>query len=163
MKFISTTALFLTLSNFTLAQEPSPTESVGCVAHGDHWHCEGPRTATATASTLATTLTSSITSSSAEATHDHDHDDDHDDEHAHSEGTGSLAASPTESVGCVAHGDHWHCSGPATATATATATNSSLSTGSGTAGGVEQTATATAGGHKVAVFGGALAVVLLAV
>lgn len=21
---------------------PSPTESVGCEPHGDHWHCEGP-------------------------------------------------------------------------------------------------------------------------
>jgi hypothetical protein len=23
---------------------PSPTASVGCEPHGDHWHCEGPRT-----------------------------------------------------------------------------------------------------------------------
>lgn len=21
---------------------PSPTESVGCEPHGDHWHCDGP-------------------------------------------------------------------------------------------------------------------------
>lgn len=26
---------------------PSPTESTGCEPHGDHWHCDGPATATA--------------------------------------------------------------------------------------------------------------------
>lgn len=77
---------------------PSPTESVGCHPHGDHWHCSGP------ASTSATPTSSAV-------------DDDHDE---HGEGTGSLAPSPTESVGCHSHGDHWHCDGPVVASNTST-------------------------------------------
>lgn len=51
--------------------------------------CEGPATAAAQTTTAATTTTTM---------QDHDAD-----QHA---GT-SLPPSPTASVGCVAHGDHW--------------------------------------------------------
>lgn len=79
---------------------PSPTESVGCEPHGDHWHCEGARTDVAAATTDA--------------------------DHSHSAGaTESLAPSPTESVGCEPHGDHWHCDGPATAATSGSATTTS--------------------------------------
>lgn len=81
---------------------PSPTESVGCEPHGDHWHCEGARTDVTAATTDA--------------------------DHSHSAGaTESLAPSPTESVGCEPHGDHWHCDGPATAASGGSATTSSES------------------------------------
>lgn len=80
---------------------PSPTESVGCEPHGDHWHCDGPRVTDASAVTTAT----------------HDHDDE---DHDHS-ATGVLPPSPTESVDCEPHGDHWHCDGP----------RSTLNTGAG--------------------------------
>ena len=62
--------------------EPSPTESVGCEPHGDHWHCEGPaETSTEDEEEASTTET-------------------------------PTEPSPTESVGCEPHGDHWHCEGP---------------------------------------------------
>ncbi|KXH45549.1 hypothetical protein CSAL01_08602 [Colletotrichum salicis] len=81
---------------FAMAQSeslaPSPTESVGCEPHGDHWQAYG------------TTLVTSVAAATTTATEDHDHDHDDDD---HSSGTGSLAPSPTESVGCEPHGDHW--------------------------------------------------------
>ena len=64
--------------------KPSPTESVGCEPHGDHWHCDGPR----------------VTSSAAP--------------NPTGSSTKSLKPSPTESVGCEPHGDHWHCDGPQT-------------------------------------------------
>ncbi|KAI1471674.1 uncharacterized protein F4812DRAFT_455781 [Daldinia caldariorum] len=72
---------------------PSPTASVGCHPHGDHWHCDGPASAT-----------SLVTLSGTES----------------SEVSQTLAPSPTESVGCHPHGDHWHCDGPASATASST-------------------------------------------
>ncbi|EEU40565.1 uncharacterized protein NECHADRAFT_90611 [Fusarium vanettenii 77-13-4] len=84
---------------------PSPTESVGCEPHGDHWHCEAARTTLATAKAPATT--------------DEEDHDDHDHEAGESE---ALAPSPTESVGCEPHGDHWHCEGPRTGTDVAAAT-----------------------------------------
>ncbi|KAF3144003.1 hypothetical protein TWF569_007168 [Orbilia oligospora] len=99
------------------APAPSPTESSGCEPHGDHWHCTGPRvdraitTAPPTSTPVATVTT---------ADHDH-HTDDDDDDHDH---TGTLAPSPTESVGCEAHGDHWHCEGPVAVTTTAAKTTS---------------------------------------
>ena len=75
-----------------------------------HRHCDGPRE---TSTTVVVQPTSSapaaVTTSDA-----HDHDDDHTDE----PGTATLAPSPTESVGCEPHGDHWHCDGPATAVST---------------------------------------------
>jgi hypothetical protein len=52
------------------------------------------------------------------------HDDHHDEhtttvsnsaaaEHSAHDDHGNLSPSPTESVGCVAHGNHWDCDGPA--------------------------------------------------
>ncbi|KXJ97037.1 hypothetical protein Micbo1qcDRAFT_155780 [Microdochium bolleyi] len=102
MKTFSTAVLALLAASLAGAQTlpPSPTASVGCEPHGDHWHCDGPATATGAAVTTAST---------------HDHDDD---DHSHSAtGTKSLAPSPTESIGCEPHGDHWHCDGPATSSA----------------------------------------------
>ncbi|EAQ91381.1 predicted protein [Chaetomium globosum CBS 148.51] len=89
-----------------LAQElaPSPTESIGCEPHGDHWHCEGPRPP-ATTSEPTTTIPPPVITTTSAATDD-------DDEHTDEAGTASLAPSPTESIGCEPHGDHWHCEGP---------------------------------------------------
>ncbi|OTA90599.1 hypothetical protein M434DRAFT_77648 [Hypoxylon sp. CO27-5] len=118
---------------------PSPTASVGCHPHGDHWHCDGPASSTVSITASSThdeegsvTLAPSPTESTGCHPHgDHWHcdgpvsaaasstssatGDDHDD---HSEGDGSLAPSPTESVGCEPHGDHWHCDGPAVTVST---------------------------------------------
>ncbi len=41
----------------TASLKPSPTESYGCEPHGDHWHCEGPITASVSGSGLSTLLT----------------------------------------------------------------------------------------------------------
>lgn len=82
-----------------LSLAPSPTESVGCEPHGDHWHCDGPASATAVPT---------ATSDDHDHDHDHDHDDDHDD---HGTATPTVP-SPTASVGCKPHNDHWHCDGP---------------------------------------------------
>ncbi|KAI1630864.1 hypothetical protein F4809DRAFT_646977 [Biscogniauxia mediterranea] len=92
----------LLASSSVLAQSlpPSPTASVGCEPHGDHWHCDGPATVTSVATT-------------ASSTHDHE------------EESATLPPSPTESVGCEPHGDHWHCDGPASATASPTASATS--------------------------------------
>ncbi|RYP27893.1 hypothetical protein DL767_007481 [Monosporascus sp. MG133] len=106
---ITSTSVVATASSWhdheegTESLAPSPTESVGCEPHGDHWHCEGPASATTGAPAASTTS---------------DHDDEY---HDHLESTGSLAPSPTESVGCEPHGDHWHCEGPAAATTDAPA------------------------------------------
>ncbi|KAI6783637.1 uncharacterized protein J7T54_005666 [Emericellopsis cladophorae] len=159
MKF-SAAVLGLGLASFTLAQTdaagPSPTESVGCEPHGDHWHCEGPaETAAASAidevEAAGPSPTESVgcephgdhwhceahvseTGATASATeaHDHEEEDDHDhehsdEEHSHEEHSDeehsdeehsdedveAAGPSPTESVGCEPHGDHWHCEGPA--------------------------------------------------
>jgi hypothetical protein len=40
------------------------------------------------------------------------------------EASGSAGPSPTESVGCSPHGDHWHCDGPASTAATTSASES---------------------------------------
>ncbi|EGX45253.1 hypothetical protein AOL_s00173g354 [Orbilia oligospora ATCC 24927] len=99
------------------APAPSPTESSGCEPHGDHWHCTGPRVDRA-----ITTAPPTSTPVATVTTDDHDHHtDDDDDDHDH---TGTLAPSPTESVGCEAHGDHWHCEGPVAVTTTAAKTTS---------------------------------------
>ncbi|EPS35346.1 hypothetical protein H072_11278 [Dactylellina haptotyla CBS 200.50] len=94
---------------------PSPTESAAKVTV-----IIAPSIPVSTS--LATTLTS---------------DDDHENHtnevhatHTDHEGTGTLAPSPTESVGCEAHGNHWHCDGPretlaGTSTGVAATTSSS--------------------------------------
>ncbi|KAL8655784.1 MAG: hypothetical protein Q9210_000672 [Variospora velana] len=92
---------------------PAPTESVGCEAHGDHYDCSGPANAAVTATPAA------------EAAAEGGEDDDH--EH---EGETPSSPPPTESVGCEAHGDHYHCSGPASAAqATAPPTTSGAAVG----------------------------------
>lgn len=82
---------------------PSPTESVGCELHEDHWHCDGPVSTTQVAA-ISSTLSgadSALTTSVTTTTEGHDEHDDH------ASGRGSLSPSPTESVGCEPHGDHW--------------------------------------------------------
>ncbi|KAL8848336.1 MAG: hypothetical protein Q9221_006639 [Calogaya cf. arnoldii] len=99
---ISTTFATLALTQGAQDPGPSPTASVGCEPHGDHWHCDGPK-----AAGVATT-----TSAVAAAAQD--------------EGTGTPSLlPPTESVGCEVHGDHYHCAGPANSAATTTATATS--------------------------------------
>lgn len=107
-------ATVLGLAAIAVAQEVSlPVEPTTCIDGGSD------------CATVSMTMTTS--SDGAGATHDHsDHeDDDHETmdhetmEHTDEAGTGSLSPSPTESVGCEPHGDHWHCEGPAeTGTAT---------------------------------------------
>ncbi|TLS26922.1 hypothetical protein PpBr36_03977 [Pyricularia pennisetigena] len=125
---------------------PSPTASVDCEPHGDHWHCRGPRTTVPGQSVTAnpsgvTTRPPAAASATATSSrhHDHDHDDDDDDDHDddhddddHHSGTRTLPPSPTASVGCQPHGDHWHCTGPKTGSA---ATVASTATGTGAAAG----------------------------
>ncbi|CAI7639953.1 hypothetical protein N7533_002029 [Penicillium manginii] len=79
------------ISQTTTSEDPgpSPTASVGCEPHGDHWHCDGPASATATTSASASSSEDTTTSATP------------------------TSPSPTESVGCEPHGDHWHCDGPA--------------------------------------------------
>ncbi|OIW29308.1 hypothetical protein CONLIGDRAFT_715669 [Coniochaeta ligniaria NRRL 30616] len=126
MKAFPSVALFSLLS-LALGQDDnsasgslasSPTQSVGCTTHGDHWHCKGPRV-TSSPVVITTTISGVAVATTSIASHDHDHDGDHDhDDHSYTAapGTGSLKPSPTESHGCEAHGDHWDCAGPVTAT-----------------------------------------------
>ncbi|ETS74019.1 hypothetical protein PFICI_13885 [Pestalotiopsis fici W106-1] len=133
----------LSLSTVVFAQSlaPSPTESVGCEAHEDHWHCDGPVSTTQAESSITTTFATTTTATSTSSEEDHDHES----------GTGSLAPSPTESVGCEPHGDHWHCDGPASTTAASNATSSS--TASTTSSTTATTTPATAGASRVALGG----------
>ncbi|KAL8924555.1 MAG: hypothetical protein Q9172_002639 [Xanthocarpia lactea] len=100
---------------------PAPTESVGCVAHGDHYDCAGPANGAATATAAAAAHgeeheheneggSHSATNGTATAAGAAGDDDDN------HEGATPAFPSPTESVGCVAHGDHYDCTGPASAT-----------------------------------------------
>ncbi|KAH7129883.1 hypothetical protein B0J13DRAFT_610973 [Dactylonectria estremocensis] len=100
-------------SSGTGSLAPSPTESWGCEPHGDHYHCSG---AVATLSTVVTSA--AVSDAAATTTEAHDDEDDHD----HSSGTGTIAASPTESYGCEPHGDHWHCDGARATTGSSDAT-----------------------------------------
>ncbi|KAK4112582.1 hypothetical protein N656DRAFT_779460 [Canariomyces notabilis] len=142
---------------------PSPTESFGCVPHDDHWHCEGARSTTAGA--VESSPPPAVTSATSE----------HPDEHTttDSPGTGSLAPSPTESIGCVPHGDHWHCEGPApvetgsseaeaessttvaVTTTTTLATSTVTSSGAASGTGALQSTTTTTGGSPVVTAGAA--------
>ncbi|KAF7532914.1 hypothetical protein G7054_g7532 [Neopestalotiopsis clavispora] len=134
----------LSLSTVAFAQSlaPSPTESVGCEAHEDHWHCDGPVSTTQAGTITATSLITTTTAATSTSAEEEDHD--------HESGTGSLAASPTESVGCEPHGDHWHCDGPASTTAASNVT--SASTASSTSSTATTTA-ATAGASRIAAGG----------
>ncbi|KLJ13565.1 hypothetical protein EMPG_11502 [Blastomyces silverae] len=131
MKLITVALVAISLlsspATFVLGQEdpgPSPTESVGCEPHGDHWHCDGPRLPTGATTTASATPTAADPGPSpTESVGCEPHGD-----HWHCDGprlptsattTGTVTPtaadpgpSPTESVGCEPHGDHWHCEGP---------------------------------------------------
>lgn len=99
MKSFYPTTLFLTtvLAQNSVDIGPSPTASTGCEAHGDHWDCEASRNSAAAVAPTSSAIL------------ENDHVD-------HAVGTGTLPPSPTESYGCMAHGDHWDCAGPTTTT-----------------------------------------------
>ncbi|KAL2150983.1 hypothetical protein VTH82DRAFT_6081 [Thermothelomyces myriococcoides] len=171
-------AVLLGLVSTALGQSqslaPSPTESYGCEPHGDHWHCEGPRTALS----LTTSTTGGVVTTSTPAP-DHDEDDDHDDDHDHDHdhdhddddhddddhddgftdaaGTGSLSPSPTESYGCVAHGDHWHCEGPITASSTNPVSTTPAASSTGTDGAAAGSPTSTDGASHIELTGAGFA------
>ncbi|KAJ5990378.1 hypothetical protein N7499_010889 [Penicillium canescens] len=115
-KFLAITIL---LSSAVLAQEPgaSPTASIGCEPHGDHWHCDGPASTTAslgssTASDAEVATTSAATSTtSASVT--------------------PTIPSPTESAGCEPHNDHWHCDGPIETSSSSASASASASSSAG--------------------------------
>uniref|UniRef100_A0A8H7KEJ1 Hydrophobin n=1 Tax=Bionectria ochroleuca TaxID=29856 RepID=A0A8H7KEJ1_BIOOC len=100
----------------TVDPGPSPTESVGCQPHGDHWHCEGPAVTSGASSNVPSSSSAAVTTTSA------DHDD-----HSHGSAT-PTKPSPTESVGCEPHGDHWHCDGPRVTSSGLTSVVSSIPT-----------------------------------
>ncbi|KAF3935821.1 hypothetical protein ABW19_dt0206500 [Dactylella cylindrospora] len=115
---------------------PSPTESIGCEVHGDHWHCDGPRTAgdsvitsAPSASATGNSVSVSLTISTEDHTDHHHTDEEEHETHTDEEGTGTLGPSPTESIGCEAHGDHWHCDGPVEASTTLAVTVTDFPTG----------------------------------
>ncbi|KAL2360177.1 hypothetical protein RJZ56_006948 [Blastomyces dermatitidis] len=180
MKFVTVALVAISLlstpASFVLGQDPgpSPTESVGCTPHGDHWHCTGPRLTTGAAEDTATHTAADPGPSPTESVGCTPHGD-----HWHCAGprltTGASkdtavhtaadpGPSPTESVGCKPHGDHWHCAGPRLSTnavttgsaapttadpgrATATATATATAAGTGEAGGIGgETPVPTAGG-----------------
>ncbi|GAB1309905.1 hypothetical protein MFIFM68171_00115 [Madurella fahalii] len=160
MKAVTYAALFLGLLSAALAQEdpgPSPTESVGCVPHNDHWDCEGPRVTTQPTGVTTTATTggtdTAITSAPALTTTSSAGDED-DEDHTDAPGTGSLGPSPTESFGCEPHGDHWHCEGHVTETLSGPGTSS---TPTGGAGAVTTSSTPTGGAARHEATGMALA------
>ncbi|CAI4213130.1 unnamed protein product [Parascedosporium putredinis] len=109
MKFTSTFAL-LGMLQAVLAQSlaPSPTESIGCEPHGDHWYALRGRPPYRSRRALYPAPAPTV-STPVEEDHDHEDEEDHDHEGGES---ASLSPSPTESIGCEPHGDHWHCEGP---------------------------------------------------
>ncbi|KAK4234984.1 hypothetical protein C8A03DRAFT_37199 [Achaetomium macrosporum] len=160
MKAVACAAVLFGLVSTALAQTiaPSPTESVGCEPHGDHWHCEAPRETSLPAGTITTTSAAptirvTTTSSAAHDGDDHDHG-----EHTDASGTGSLAPSPTESYGCEPHGDHWHCEGPVTAfVSVSTTLLKTTTTAANQTAGAASTSASTAGGARHAATGLAVA------
>lgn len=100
MRFITSACLaLLATAGAAKSLVPSPTESIGCEPHGDHWHCDGPAPTAAPISASGSAATAAAPATASEHDHEHDHD--------HESGTGSLKPSPTESAGCHPHGDHW--------------------------------------------------------
>ncbi|KAL1976350.1 hypothetical protein VTN31DRAFT_2632 [Thermomyces dupontii] len=154
MKISAVVAAFMASVALAQTLPPSPTESVGCEPHGDHWHCDGPAPTTSSSETTGVLPPSPTESVGCEPHGDHwhcdgprptggngdqdddhgdDHDDDHDDDHSddhddhdHSSTGGVLPPSPTESVGCEPHGDHWHCDGPAPTSSTPAGSSSNV-------------------------------------
>lgn len=79
---------------------PAPTESIGCRVVDGAWECAAPRaTAAASTSSSAASASSEIPTSTTPT--------------ETSESSSDIPAPPAESTGCVAHGDHFHCEGPA--------------------------------------------------
>jgi len=125
------------VSSDTINCPPGVTPPGHCHEHGvGEWHCDedhGDEEEDAHNSTMMT-MTVSMTSSSAMAAttsssaaavtttavvvvdEDEEHGDGEDEEHGDATGSGVAGPSPTESVGCVLHGDHWDCDAPASAT-----------------------------------------------
>ncbi|KAK5656989.1 hypothetical protein OQA88_3512 [Cercophora sp. LCS_1] len=153
MKAVASIAVSLGFLSFAAAQAgslvPSPTQSVGCVAHGDHWDCEAPRvTSAAVLTTTVSGVAVTTTLAAGHDDHDHTHDDDHDEDdhssHTDEPGAGSLKPSPTESYGCESHGDHWHCEGKVGATSSLIIATTGTTTSTGAvAGGATPTGAAT--------------------
>ncbi|KAK4647418.1 uncharacterized protein QC761_101320 [Podospora bellae-mahoneyi] len=162
MKAVTYAALLLGALSTALGQTtadpgPSPTESIGCVPHNDHWDCEGPRVTDAVVTTgMATGAAPVVTTAAAHHDHDsdgddHDHDHDHtddEDDHTDAPGTGSIKPSPTESYGCEAHGDHWHCDGHRTASSTLIAVTTT-NTGADSEAATTTSSTSTAGAAQI--------------
>ena len=80
------------------------------------------------------TTTTSIAVTTSTITHHEDGHGDEEEEHTDAADTGTIGPSPTDSVGCEPHGDHWDCEGPATPTGTGTAAPSFVTTTSRPAG-----------------------------
>ncbi|KFA76589.1 hypothetical protein S40288_09310 [Stachybotrys chartarum IBT 40288] len=105
----------------TVTPGPSPTESYGCEPHGDHWHCEGPRTSESphtSGSTPASEVPHTTSSgNNCEAHDDHWHCPPGVPEPTYPPGppttsSTSPAVGPTSPPGdqeCEIHNDHWHC------------------------------------------------------
>ncbi|KAA8893693.1 hypothetical protein FN846DRAFT_913759 [Sphaerosporella brunnea] len=165
MKFPLTLIALSALSMAVSAQQPSPTESIGCKAHGDHWHCDSPRVTDAAVSMTAhqAATTSNALHSSAPHSNGHDDHDDHDDHNS----SGTAGPSPTESVGCVAHGNHWDCEAPASTSAAGSGAAARNATASlSPSGSPSPVATGAAAGNGaklglVAVLAGAIGVLAL--
>jgi hypothetical protein len=78
---------------------PRPTESIGCRIVDGAWECSAPRTAADTSSTSSAASSSEVPTSTTPT--------------ETSSTSSTIPGPPVESVGCVAHGDHYHCEGPA--------------------------------------------------
>ncbi|PKS05975.1 hypothetical protein jhhlp_007808 [Lomentospora prolificans] len=104
---VTSAVVLLGMLQAVLAQSlaPSPTESIGCQPHGDHWHCEAARPTEGGEAPVSSDAPAPAPTESAHSGEEEDH--------GHDAGASeSLAPSPTESIGCEPHGDHWHCDGP---------------------------------------------------
>ena len=88
---------------------PSPTVSVGCEPHGNHYDCDGPRVTDAAGATTPV----------SEDEHEREEGES---EHNPEDSAGAAGPSPTESIGCEPHGDHYHCEAPRPTSAAIAAT-----------------------------------------
>jgi hypothetical protein len=65
---------------------PRPTESIGCVAHGDEWYCDGPRTTirdlkATSMDRITTQVVVTRASPTPDVNHDHSNDNNRADGH----------------------------------------------------------------------------------
>ena len=102
-------------------------------------------TSTSAAAAITTTAATTAATTTVEESDHHDHDDD---DHTDAPDNATQAGpSPTESVGCEPHGDHWHCEGPKATEATGPVESAAASTSSSVGGEQQSTlVTATATG-----------------